>query len=129
MGVVHVYSPNYGYSGKLHPCPVCGYEYDRGEHYLQRPCPVCGAAELEVESLPELVHGAVSTFVHRYGIPRREIAQVIGISPHTLKSWEYRKCTYEQFERFSEAIRLIAAERKLYDVARREEAEHENGGA
>jgi len=116
---IHVFNPRYGCSGRKYPCMVCGYEYDKGDHYLQRPCPVCGSTDMEAWSIPELVHLAVSNLIHDRRLPRRVtrrlIAEYIGISPHTLKNWEYKKCTLKNFDRFTKGFRRLLNDLGLYE--------------
>ena len=108
----HIYSPDYGESGVLSECLVCGTRYDKGDHYLQRPCPTCGACDMEATSYPELVNGVVGFLIHQKGLTNREIVEAIGIKPSTLKAWRYKWCGASQFERFVKAVRKLVEREK-----------------
>jgi hypothetical protein len=36
-----------------------------------------------------------------------ELARLIGVSPKTLKGWEYRYCSSQNWRRFAEAVRIF----------------------
>jgi DNA-binding transcriptional regulator YiaG len=38
---------------------------------------------------------------------REELARLIGISPKTLKRWEYRYCSPDNWRRFAEAVKAF----------------------
>jgi DNA-binding transcriptional regulator YiaG len=52
---------------------------------------------------------------HRLGLPvervREELARLIGVSPKTLKGWEYRYCSPDNWRRFAEAVRAFLTQR------------------
>jgi hypothetical protein len=38
---------------------------------------------------------------------REELADILHISPKTLKGWEYRYCSPDNWRRFAEAVRIF----------------------
>jgi hypothetical protein len=48
---------------------------------------------------------------HRLRLPvervREELARLIGVSPKTLKGWEYRYCSPQNWRRFAEAVKAF----------------------
>jgi len=111
---IHIFTPDYGEAGFTWPCPACGHEYDPGDWYFTRPCPRCGL-DTDGDSLPWWVHSVVQGLRHRYNLPvekvRKELAGYLGISPKTLKRWEYRYCSRNNWQRFAEAVRAFLKER------------------
>jgi hypothetical protein len=107
---IHVFSPDYGKAGFTLPCPACGHEYDPGDWYFSRPCPRCGL-DTDGDSLPWWVHSVVQGLRHRLGLPvervREGLAGLIGVSPKTLKGWEYRYCSSQNWRRFAEAVKAF----------------------
>jgi len=71
---------------------------------------------------PWWVRSVVQGLRHRLGLPvervREELAGLIGVSPKTLKGWEYRYCSPDNWRRFAEAVKAFleraeAGERSL----------------
>ncbi len=60
---------------------------------------------------PWWVHSVVQGLRHRLGLPvervREELADILHISPKTLKGWEYRYCSRDNWRRFAEAVRIF----------------------
>jgi hypothetical protein len=107
---IHIFRPDYGEAGFTLPCPACGHEYDPGDWYFSRPCPRCGL-DTDGDSLPWWVHSVVQGLRHRLGLPvervREGLAGLIGVSPKTLKGWEYRYCSPQNWRRFAEAVKAF----------------------
>jgi hypothetical protein len=57
------------------------------------------------------VRSVVQGLRHRLGLPvervREGLAGLIGVSPKTLKGWEYRYCSPDSWRRFAEAVRIF----------------------
>jgi len=109
MGI-HVFRPDYGEAGFTQPCPACGHEYNPGDWCFSRPCPRCGL-DADGDSLPWWVHSVVEGLRHRFNLPaewvREELARLIGVSPETLREWEYRYCSPDSWRRFAEAVKAF----------------------
>jgi hypothetical protein len=112
---IHVFRPDYGEAGFTRPCPACGHEYDPGDWYFARPCPRCGL-DTDGDSLPWWVHSVVQGLRHRFNLPvtrvREELADILHISPKTLKKWEYQYCSPKNWHRFTRAVRILLNRRE-----------------
>ncbi len=112
---IHIFRPDYGEAGFTWPCPACGHEYDPGDWYFARPCPRCGL-DTDGDSLPWWVHSVVQGLRHRFNLPvervREELADILHISPKTLKGWEYRHCSPKNWHRFARAVRIFLNRRE-----------------